>query len=205
MNIVTENLGKRFNREWIFRKLNYSFEPGKIYAVTGPNGSGKSTLLKVLWGQTPASAGTLRYQQAKAVIPVDEWYQHLAIAAPYLDLIDEFTLREMVNFHFQFKPARGGYSCEEMIERMQLTHAIHKPIMSFSSGMRQRAKLALAFFSKVNVLFLDEPSTNLDRKSTDWYLEHLHGLPKDMLVFIASNQPHEYPEWAERVDILHFK
>jgi ABC-type multidrug transport system ATPase subunit len=204
MNIITENLSKRFNREWIFSRLSYTFESGKIYAVTGPNGSGKSTLLRVLWGQTPASAGAVIYQH-KTIITTDTWFQHVAIAAPYMDLIDEFTLREMVNFHFKFKISRNGESCEQMIEAMQLTHAMDKPLMNFSSGMRQRVKLALAFFSKVDVLFLDEPTTNFDRQSTHWYLENLHRLPKDMLVVIASNQSHEYPEWADRVDILRFK
>ncbi|HCM77226.1 MAG TPA: ABC transporter ATP-binding protein, partial [Cytophagales bacterium] len=55
MKIVIENLGKRFNREWIFKNFNFTFEQGNCYAIVGPNGSGKSTLMQVLWGMVPPS------------------------------------------------------------------------------------------------------------------------------------------------------
>ena len=92
MTITTQNLGKRFNREWIFKKLSYNFQPG-VYAVIGPNGSGKSTLLQVLWGQLPYSTGSVDYMEGHNAIAADDVYQHLTIAAPYLDLTEELTLR----------------------------------------------------------------------------------------------------------------
>ena len=73
--ITVSGLGKRFNREWIFRNLDYTFQPANIYAITGPNGSGKSTLLQVLWGQLPQSKGELKYSHDSKEIPVDEIYQ----------------------------------------------------------------------------------------------------------------------------------
>jgi ABC-type multidrug transport system ATPase subunit len=61
MRIKLTNLGKRYNREWIFRNLNFQFEPGKHYAITGPNGSGKSTLLQVISGSTIYNEGIINY------------------------------------------------------------------------------------------------------------------------------------------------
>src|SRR3982750_2356806 len=148
MTLRAEKLGKRFNRSWIFRDLNYTFQPG-IYAVTGPNGSGKSTLLRVLWGQLPPSTGKIDIQSGDAKIPIEEVYTSLVIAAPYMDLIEEFTLEETLRFHFSFKKLRIAKDVGELIDRLELSHAAKKTVSQFSSGMKQRLKLGLAFFSDV--------------------------------------------------------
>jgi len=205
VDISVQHLGKKFNREWIFRDLNYTFQSGQIYAITGPNGSGKSTLLQVLWGQMPPSTGTVTYHTTKGEIPGEEIFRHISIATPYLDLIDEFTLLEQLRFHFKLKPSRFDMSEMELVEKMYLTQAKDKYISNFSSGMKQRVKLALAFFSQADIVFLDEPGTNLDSQAFDWYLQQLKDLPNNCLVFIASNQRSEYPANAQKLDIMSFK
>ena len=205
LSLSIQNLGKRFNREWIFRKMNFTFEPGSTYAITGPNGSGKSTLLQVLWGQMPPSAGDLLYSKGSVSIPPEEVFHHLSIAAPYMDLVEEFTLSEQLKFHFSLKKSREGMGVDEMIERMYLTASRNKFISNFSSGMRQRVKLALAFFTQAEIVFLDEPGTNLDVQAFDWYLKQLHALPKETTVLIASNNPAEYPVDAQKIDIMRYK
>jgi len=199
MNLTTHNLGKRFNREWVFRNFNYEFSSGKIYAITGSNGSGKSTLMQVLWGQMQPSAGSVNYSS----VDTSMLYQSVAIAAPYMDLIDEFTLEEMIQFHFKFKKSR--VPIETVIEKTGLNSSKQKMISSFSSGMRQRLKLALAFYSETELLFLDEPCTNLDRNSIEWYQQHLEQVLSSTMIFIASNQEHEYKSAASIIDILQYK
>lgn len=203
--ITVNDLAKRFNREWIFRRLSYRFEAGVTYAVTGPNGSGKSTLLQVLWGQIPQTSGTIQYIKNDAAIAIDESFRHISIATPYMDLIEEFTLEEMVRFHFQLKRLRDGLTLNDVVERMYLEDAFDKQLMNFSSGMRQRLKLGLAFFTAADVYFLDEPGTNLDRRAFDWYKKEFHDLPKDAAIFIASNDPAEYPESSAVLNIMDFK
>ena len=205
ITLVVNDLGKRFNREWIFRNLSFKFTPGNTYAITGPNGSGKSTLLQVLWGQMPQSGGNIEYKISDKTIPAEEIYTSIAIATPYMDLIDEFTLEEQIRFHFKLKSSRGGITVHDMIERMYLTKSRDKFIGNFSSGMRQRVKLALAFFTKADLIFLDEPGTNLDQQAFEWYLNELKALPKDCSIFIASNQPAEYPVNAHKIDIMAYK
>ena len=205
MILEAESLGKRFNREWIFKDLTFSFQSGTTYAITGPNGSGKSTLMQVLWGQMPASAGKVSYRYKDKLISMEDIFRHVSIATPYMDVIDEFTLTEMLRFHFKFKIIRNEKSIEELIELMELSSSKDKLISNFSSGMRQRLKLALAFYSDTPLLFLDEPTTNLDKKSIDWYTKNLHALPPETLIFIASNQEHEYPSTSKKIDILDFK
>ena len=203
--ITVSGLSKRFNREWIFRNLDYTFQPANVYAVTGPNGSGKSTLLQVLWGQLPQSKGELKYSQDNKEIPVDEIYNHLTLATPYLDLIEEFTLSEHLRFHFKLRPSRNQMGEEEIVDRLKLRHAKDKPIANFSSGMKQRLKLGLAFFTQADLIFLDEPTTNLDQEATAWYHEQLQNLPPHCTIFIASNQQSEYPSDAHLINILNYK
>ena len=199
MKVVAENLGKRFNREWVFRNFNYEFNSGNCYVITGPNGSGKSTLMQVLWGQMQPSIGSVNY----SVPDPSEIFKSIAIATPYMDLIEEFTLEEMINFHFKFKKCR--WPIEEVLQKTELESSRLKLISSFSSGMRQRLKLALAFYSDCELFFLDEPCTNLDKKSIEWYHANLSHIPKETLVFIASNQEIEYPASAIKIDILSYK
>lgn len=205
MKIKVENLSKRFNREWIFKDLSFQFTPENTYAIVGPNGSGKSTLLQILWGQLIPSQGNLMYETNGSVLPQEEVFKYISIATPYMDLIDEFTLQEMIHFHFKFKRSRNNLSISELLEIFELSHAKDKTVANFSSGMRQRLKLGLALYSQGSALFLDEPTTNLDKKSIAWYWHQLNNLPKEILVVIASNQEQEYPPTAEKIDILNYK
>lgn len=200
MIIRTENLGKRFNREWIFRKLTREFKPGHCVAITGPNGSGKSTLMQLLWAQTIPSEGEIHYEVNGQTIAPEDAYAQLSIAAPYLDLIDTFTLKEQIDFHFSYKKPVNGISTNEIISRLQLGNTTDKRLEVFSSGMRQRVKLGLAFFSDVAVTFLDEPTTNLDAPSIAWYHHHLQRI-KERLLIIATNISEDYPEFAEKLHL----
>jgi len=205
LGIKAEGLGKRFNREWIFKDLTFDFLPGNVYAITGPNGSGKSTLLHVLWGQMPPSSGTISYHHTGTALPEERIYQQLSIATPYMDLIEEFTLQEQIDFHFKTKPITPGQTPESVLEGMYLKDAQNKFITNFSSGMKQRVKLGLAFYTNTPILFLDEPGTNLDRQAFEWYHEKLKEFGKERLILIASNQSDEYPENTHQVDLMRYK
>lgn len=204
MTIRLDRIGKRFNREWIFRHLSASFAPGEIVAIVGANGSGKSTLLSVLWAQTPPSEGDIRFETASGEIPAEEAFAHFSIAAPYMDLADDFTPREQIDFHFSFKNPinAGGHS--SLLESIGLAHVADRPIRAFSSGMKQRLKLGLAFFSDTPVLFLDEPTTNLDRAAMHWYTDLLARSTR-RLIFIATNTHEDYPKEAKLLDLAAFK
>ncbi len=205
ITVVADSLGKRFNREWIFRGLDYDFPAREMYAITGPNGSGKSTLLQVLWGQLPASTGAVRYHRGSVDLPADQIAAHVAIAAPYMDLIEEFTLREHLEFHFRLKEVRGGHSIGDLLDLFYLTHAADKFISNFSSGMKQRVKLGLALYTRADLMFLDEPGTNLDRQAFDWYHHHLAKARAKSTIFIASNNPDEFPEDAVRLSMKDYR
>jgi ABC-type multidrug transport system ATPase subunit len=194
--IATKGLAKRFNREWIFKDLTYEFRSGNTYAITGSNGAGKSTLLQVVSGFIPPTAGSITYYPGKRLTSVEDIFQNIAVAAPYMELIDEFTLTEQINFHFRLKKSRHDLSTDQLISLMYLENAKNKYISNFSSGMKQRVKLALAFYTDAEIVLLDEPGTNLDSKAFAWYKTELMKLPKNCLTLIASNNPLEYGDGA---------
>ncbi|MCS4228417.1 ATP-binding cassette domain-containing protein [Sphingobacterium sp. BIGb0165] len=206
MEITLKDIGRRYNSEWIFRHINYRFESGKSYAVLGQNGSGKSTLLKVLSGSLSSSEGELVYTNGESIIGIDQVYQQLSIAAPYIELIEEFTLRELFDFHFQFKSYLQGFDKELVLNLLGLESALDKEIRHFSSGMRQRVKLVLACCSSSNLVLLDEPTSNLDRAGEEWYLNLIARTKLDFRLFIiCSNQKKEYEFCDETISIVDFK
>ena len=205
MQITLQNIGRRFNREWIFRDVNYTFKSGAAYAILGPNGSGKSTLLQVLNGSLVPSTGTLSYELKGQSVEVEKAYQHLSLAAPYLELIEDFTLTEMIDFHFQFKAFRDGLNTQSIIDLLGLRASKDKMIKYFSSGMKQRTKLALAFCADTPMLMLDEPTSNLDVQGVDWYLSLVEKFSKGRLTIICSNQPAEYGFCGELINITDYK
>jgi ABC-type multidrug transport system ATPase subunit len=205
LTITVKDLSKRFNREWIFRNFNFEFSSENIYAITGPNGSGKSTLLQILWGQVPQTSGTFEYQANDKKIEMEDVYKHVSIAAPYMDLIEEFTLAEHLDFHFKLKKIRNNLTIDELMTLANLEGAGEKFIGNFSSGLKQRIKLCLAFYTEADVLFLDEPTTNLDHKNFNWYQEHLKKIASQAMVVIASNDPEEYPSTSVIIDLQKLK
>ncbi|SFS60661.1 ABC transporter ATP-binding protein [Sphingobacterium wenxiniae] len=208
MQITLQSVGRRYNQEWIFRKVDYTFTFGKKYAVLGPNGSGKSTLLKVLSGSLSPSEGKIIYtgRDLTTQIEVETVYQQLSFTAPYVELIEEFTLQEMLDFHFKFKPYFPGFDKDSLIELMGLQKSKDKEIHYFSSGMKQRLKLVLGCCSDSKIVLLDEPTSNLDVEGEQWYLSLVERTSHpERLFIIGSNQEKEYVFCDEKLSILDYK
>ncbi|WP_306552019.1 ATP-binding cassette domain-containing protein [Daejeonella sp.] len=205
MKIILEHIGRRFNREWIFRNINYEFESGSSYAVLGSNGAGKSTLLQVISGSLSSSEGKISYLHGDTNIDQEKVYIQQSMVAPYFELIEEFTLTELIDFHFRFKKYRQGLNRQGVIELLGLKNAEFKAIKYFSSGMKQRVKLALAFCSDTAMLLLDEPASNLDQQGLDWYLSLASTFSSDRLLIICSNQEQEYSFCSHQINIADYK
>ncbi len=204
MTIQLDDVGRRFNQEWIFRGLNCRFESGEKYAILGPNGSGKSTLLSVILGNLSPSVGKIAYWQDYPVA-VEQVYKYVSVAAPYLDLIEEFTLQETIDFHFQFKRLFPGLEKNDVMEQLGLSKSQDKPLKYFSSGMKQRTKLVLACCTDSPLLLLDEPTSNLDAQGLDWYHGLIARFSEKKTVIVGSNQEFEYSFCNHFVQIIDYK
>ena len=195
------NAGKRFNKDWIFRDLNTSFEMGQHYALIGNNGSGKSTLLQIISGYSSLSKGSIDWSNLDS----QSVYRSIAIAAPYLELIEELTTIEHFTFHEKFKSLRKDITVEKMIDMIGLKAAMHKQIRYFSSGMKQRLKLALAIFSESPILLLDEPCSNLDQEGYALYHQLIQAYAMHKLIIVGSNDTEEYRFCTKHINLLDYK
>lgn len=205
MKIRLTNVGKRFNREWIFRHLDFEFHSQKSYAITGPNGSGKSTLLQVIAGATIFNEGEIEYYLSDKKINEEEVYRHISISAPYLELVEEMTLIEFFQFHSSLKKWLPDLDTKKIITIINLEDAAQKQIRYFSSGMKQRLKLAQAIFSDVPVVLLDEPTTNLDEEGIALYKNLINNYCKNRLLIVSSNDTTEYDFCEEKIDMKEIK
>ncbi|MCF8283373.1 MAG: ATP-binding cassette domain-containing protein [Sphingobacteriales bacterium] len=205
MHISLHKIGKKFNREWIFRNIDFEIPSGTRIAILGSNGSGKSTLLQVLSGILSPSEGSTEYRINETEVPIEEVFQYFTIASPYLELVEEMTLIEMIVFHFSFKGRLQELSNTEIINLLGLEKSTHKEIRHFSSGMKQRLKLALAVLSDVQCILLDEPCSNLDKQSISWYQNLLNTYVANRTLIICSNQEYEYEICDKSLSIMDYK
>jgi ABC-type multidrug transport system ATPase subunit len=205
MRVELEEVGKRFQWKWILRDLNLTIRPRSRWAVTGPNGSGKSTLLKMLCGHLSPSRGRLSFHCREETIEALELYREVAFAAPYIELIEEFTLLEALQFHQKFKPLAQGLTARDIVDLLGFEKSVRQEIRYFSSGMKQRLKLALAFCSRASLLLLDEPTTNLDAQGSQWYLQLAERFARDQTIVVASNMPSDFAFCDHQLNVLDYK
>jgi len=205
MKISLTDAGKRFNRDWIFRHLTYEFSAGQSYAIIGPNGSGRSTLLQVLSGSMHINEGKAEWTIDDKQLANENVYNSISICAPYLEVVEEMTLVEFLNFHSGFKPFLSPITSEKIISILGLENAVNKQIRNYSSGMKQRVKLAQAIFSDVPVVLLDEPCTNLDTTGVELYKQLIQDYCQKRMVIVSSNDHHEYDFCNNRITITDWK
>jgi ABC-type multidrug transport system ATPase subunit len=199
MNITLKNITKKYQKSFIFKNLSFVFEEGKKYAVVGSNGSGKSTLMKIVAGYVTATKGEISYGQ----LTIDDVYKKISYCAPYLDLIEEMTLLELLDFHKSYKPLLPHTPPDFIVNLLGFDS--EKLIKDYSSGMKQRVKLALAFFSDVELIILDEPTTNLDAKGVEWYLHLVENYSLSRTLIVASNIEREYNFCEAVLEVEAFK
>jgi ABC-type multidrug transport system ATPase subunit len=205
MTISLSDAGKRFNREWVFRHLTYTFEEEQSYAITGPNGSGKSTLLQAISGSMHINEGKIQWAIDNKQLANEQVYNHVSLCAPYLEVIEEMTLKEFLNFHHGFKPFLAGLTIERIISILSLDKAANKQIRYYSSGMKQRVKLAQSIFSDTPAVLLDEPCTNFDAAGMELYNQLVTDYCKKRMVIVSSNDHHEYEFCQEKINIMNWK
>jgi len=171
-----------------------SYEPG-----------GKSREFGVGSRETKRQTINDKPQTTNSQLQPDNIYQQLSIAAPYLELIEEMSIKEFLHFHAQFKPFLSSISIDNIIAKVGLEKAKDKQMRYYSSGMKQRAKLAQAIFSDVELVLLDEPCTNLDGEGIALYQQLIRDYCKERLVIVSSNDEAEYGFCHQRLNIMQYK
>jgi ABC-type multidrug transport system ATPase subunit len=199
MKIIATGIHKKFRQEWVFKALSYTFESGNSYAIVGQNGAGKSTLLKTLAQYSLPNKGTVEFEGIS-----DDVNKQISFAAPYSELIEEFTLPELLNFLIQIDFLDARWDFNAFTSFIDLRPSETKYIKNFSSGMRQKVKLGVALAADRPILCLDEPTSNLDENAKNWFYQALES-QRHKLILIASNEKAEIDLCTNSLAIADYK
>lgn len=199
ITIQVTNAGKKFGREWIFRKVDLEIKPAEKIVILGLNGSGKSTLLQAMTGYLTLNEGSVSYSNNQQQTEDEQQYKLISLASPYLELVEDFTLQEQIEHAHIYKPFLNNLSIAQVIELSGLAAHKDKYIKLFSSGMRQRLKLTLAILADAPILFLDEPTTNLDATVIDWYKNMITTYAMHKTIIVCSNSIKDEYAFCERI------
>ena len=206
LEISLNTVGRRFNVNWIFRKIDTQLRSGNHLVITGHNGSGKSTLLKVISGVLSPTEGKVSYRLNEQELKVDQVYKHLSICAPYLTLPEELNLNELLQFHQKLSPLKFDMNDQDFAELLEIDYQAAKPIHLFSSGMKQRVKLGLAILAQSELVLLDEPLSNLDQNGQHWYQKMIEKHQDNRLIVVSSNALEaEHFFCTESLNIMDYK
>lgn len=193
------SLGKHYQSSWLFRNISFQLTNNQSIAILGKNGAGKSTLLQVIYGLVMQNEGMVKINLNEEFKPNDVF----SFASPYQLLPDDFSVAEL--FNYQKSINKTTLNWQEFTELLAIQKQyLNNPIKTFSSGMLQRLKNALAFCSPNPILILDEPLSNLDAAGEVWYKNCLDIYRKDKLLILAGNNPKEI-ELAETIINLNVK
>lgn len=155
--------------------------------------------------QAPSTGNVMYAINEGQEVPKDAIYQYISFCAPGMELVEDLTLNEFLEFHFGFKKLQDGLTIDKIIQLTGLSAVANEQIANYSSGMKQRVKLAQAFFADTPVLLLDEPCTNLDTQGVDQYNHWLSDYTYNRLVIVASNDLKEYEHCANHILMSSYK
>jgi|SRR4030095_1671502 len=184
------NLTKKFSRKTIFENINFTLTDGSSAAITGKNGSGKSTLIKIIANLLSQSSGELEISINSNMIKKENLYKFTGFVSPYLSLYDEFTGYENLKLVSDIRGIKHN-GIDEALKQVGLFERKDDLLKIYSSGMKQRLKIAFAILHKPEILLLDEPTTNLDSEGIGIVDEISGEFKKNGILIIATNDPHE--------------
>jgi len=199
MKICLNQIAKRYQQNWIFKDLSLDIPSGTSLAILGNNGSGKSSLLRIIAAMQTATKGSITYTHKQQNIDSNSLYKQLSYAAVGMQLIEEFTLSELLSFHFSFKKSIHQLTVAEIISILDMKNVQSKLVGDCTSGMIQRVKLAQAIFTDAPLLLLDEPCSNLDKHGIAQYQEWMATYQNNRTIIVASNDSNEYSFCKEQI------
>jgi heme exporter protein A len=190
--LTATELSHRFGARRVFAEIGFDVMTGRSMVVTGPNGSGKSTLLMVLLGLLEPSRGQVSYWADGSRLSADEFRRRCLLVAPYQSLYDQLTAEENLKFFASLRDlSPTGKELSEVLARVGLEGRGDDRVDEYSSGMKQRLKLALVLALRPVFVFLDEPSTNLDESGKLVMRQVINDVRAQSVLVVATNEADE--------------
>lgn len=201
VSLKADSVKKIFNRRCIFDGVQFSVKEGETLLITGRNGSGKSTLVKIIADVLTPSAGTVHLQLDGTEVR-DHRYRVFGLVSPYLQLYDEFTAEENLRLAQRIRglPEEPG-EADRLLGILGILHRKADPVRTYSSGMKQRAKYAMAMIHRPPVLLLDEPMSNLDGEGMETVRAVMRRQKERGVLVVATNDVADVDAHDQRIDL----
>ena len=189
IELQVTSLTKHFGKHNVLSDLNFS-SGSAVIGIAGKNGSGKSTLLRCLSGLLKANHGEITWKINEKKLTKSELRRCSGYAAPYIELYEELTVNENLNFIQKLRSDENNSRpyLEDTLQEANADHLSDQFYGDLSTGQRQRIKLVSALIHKPKILFLDEPGSNLDSEGRDLIEKIVTKYRKpNYMVVLASN------------------
>ncbi|MBM2845504.1 MAG: ABC-type multidrug transport system ATPase component [Bacteroidetes bacterium] len=201
LELHVTKLKKIFNRRIIFRDISFTICSGQTLLITGRNGSGKSTLVKIISNILTPTEGNVEFVSPSGPCPVLP-QSLIGLVSPYLQLYEEFSARENLQLALAIRGmAPDDSAIDSLLERLSLRPRMGDHVQTFSSGMKQRAKLAMAMIHQPPILILDEPMSNLDEDGIRSVREIMAEHKTNGLLVVATNDLTDLDSFDIQVDL----
>jgi len=202
MRIEAKNIYKHFNSRVVLKNVHFEVHSGESLVITGPNGSGKTTLIRIICGLISPNKGELHFYNEKEEIPAEDRYQYIGLVGPYLQLYNQLTAWENIEFFSKIRGIKRETAYYlNLMERLGLRGREEDVLKTYSSGMQQRMKYVIALLHEPEILILDEPTANLDEKGSRIVYEIMQEQMASKLLILATNEPNEVKFGKKRLQV----
>ena len=202
IQLKAENISKNFSEFKIFKNINFEVCSGQCLAITGRNGSGKTTLIRVLSHLIQPSAGVLSLTENSTIVQKENFYKYIGLIGPYLELYQDLTAEENIIFFARMKELQKYEDrIEQLMEMIGLKGRENDLVKTYSSGMKQRLKYVAALLAEPEILFVDEPRSNLDEQGIQTVYNIFEEQKKDKILIVATNDSDDLQFADIRVDL----
>ena len=202
IQLIANNISKNFYNFKIFKDINFNITSGQSLAITGRNGSGKTTLIRILSHLIPPSNGTLTLSQDSKIIQKEDFYKYIGLVGPYLELYQDLTAQENLLFFARMKEIKNREGrIAQLMEIMGLKGRENDLVKTYSSGMKQRLKYVFALLNEPEILYVDEPRSNLDDQGIETIYKIFEQQKKDKILIIATNESEDLKFADVQVDL----
>lgn len=192
LSLKLESIAKSFGTRRVFKDISLEVKPGQCCGIVGPNGSGKSTLLKIAAGLISPTSGRIKFFASDKEVSFENARQNLFWIAPDLEFYGELTALENLSLFAKIRGLKKSRAeITEQTNRVGLRQREHDQVGSYSTGMKQRLKFALALVCEPEILLLDEPGSNLDKQGVEFVDAFIQRVKPKTALCLATNNPVE--------------
>jgi ABC-2 type transport system ATP-binding protein len=204
--VLAAGVHKAFGETIVLEGVDLTVSEGSIFALLGPNGAGKTTIIRILSTLIPPDAGQVSVA-GHDVLRDPEGVRGTIGVTGQFSAVDELctgleNMRMMADLNHLGRSA-GQLRVSELLDRFGLSEAAHRPVTTYSGGMRRRLDLAMTLVGDPKVIFLDEPTTGLDPASRRMMWNSIRELAAGGVTILLTTQYlDEADELADQIAVL---